>query len=183
MSNNSNYIEKVEEFMTTFKQPVIETPSYMPEYRNKLRIALIFEELKEYAEASGLLDYFSELCIHSSADFAKNVDETYVPITSLVEQLDALCDLQYVLSGAVIENGFKDIFDEAFNEVHRSNMSKACNSQQEALMTLAHYKKKDNTEGYYKEVNGKWLVYRSSDDKVLKSINYSPANIKGILDA
>jgi hypothetical protein len=29
----------------------------------------------------------------------------------------------------------------------------------------------------YKEINGKWLVYRTSDDKVLKSINYSPADL------
>jgi hypothetical protein len=56
-------------------------------------------------------------------------------------------------------------------------MSKACNTQQEAIMTLSHYKKKDGTEGYYKEINGKWLVYRTSDDKVLKSINYSPADL------
>jgi hypothetical protein len=27
----------------------------------------------------------------------------------------------------------------------------------------------------------KWIVYRTPDNKVLKSINYSPADIKGIL--
>ena len=33
-----------------------------------------------------------------------------------------------------------------------------------------------------KEVDGKWLVYRSEDNKVLKSINYSPANLVDILN-
>ena len=60
-------------------------------------------------------------------------------------------------------------------------MSKACDSEREALETLLFYKHKDGTEGYYKEVEGKWLVYRD-DDKILKSINYSPANLKDILE-
>ena len=62
-------------------------------------------------------------------------------------------------------------------------MSKACNSLQEAISTLSHYKKKDGTEGYYKELNGKWIVYRNSDNKILKSVGYSPASLKTILDA
>jgi len=66
-------------------------------------------------------------------------------------------------------------------------MSKACSTEEEAQKTLEHYKQKDGTEGYYKEINGKFLVYRTSDDKVLKSINYSPADLiyqlKKYLDA
>ena len=100
-----------------------------------------------------------------------------------MEIADALCDLQYVLSGAVLEFGLGNKFVELFNEVQRSNMSKACESEREATETISYYRYKDGTEGYCKEINGKWLVYRKSDDKVLKSINYSPANIKGLLDA
>jgi hypothetical protein len=70
-----------------------------------------------------------------------------------------------------------DKFDKIFENIHNSNMSKACVSKQDAIATLSHYKQKDGTEGYYKEINGKWLVYRTSDDKVLKSINYSPADL------
>ena len=50
------------------------------------------------------------------------------------------------------------------------------------IETLLHYKQKDGTEGYYKEEGGKWLVYRNGDNKVLKSINYSPANLSEILN-
>ena len=69
-----------------------------------------------------------------------------------------------------------------FNEVQRSNMSKACVNEEEAQATLDHYKQKDGTEGYYKEEDGKFLVFREGDNKTLKSINYSPADLKTIVE-
>ncbi len=86
-----------------------------------------------------------------------------------------------MLSGAVLEFGLGEKFVDLFNEVQRSNMSKACKSIEEAEATIAHYLKKDGTEAYHKEIDGKFLVFRKEDDKTLKSINYSPADIKGLL--
>lgn len=151
-----NYIEEVSQFHKTFNAPILERPEIPSEERCKLRVSLLQEELNELSEA------------------IKNKD--------LVEVADALCDLQYVLSGAILEFGLGEKFDELFNEVQRSNMSKACHSQQEAIETMLHYKKKDGTESMYKEVDGMWIVYRTSDNKVLKSINYSPANLKSIIN-
>ena len=150
-----NSLNQVADFHRTFNAPILETPQIPSEQRCELRVNLLQEELNELSQA--------------------------IKDNDLVEIADALCDIQYVLSGAVLEFGLGDKFVELFNEVQRSNMSKACNTQQEALMTLSHYKKKDGTEGYYKKINGKWLVYRASDDKVLKSINYSPAELKKII--
>ena len=152
---NNNYLEMVGEFHKTFQAPILETPQIPSVNRCELRISLMQEELNEIKEA------------------IKNDD--------LVEVADGLCDLMYVLCGSIHEFGLGDKFVELFNEVQRSNMSKACDTIQEALATLSHYKQKDGTEGYYKEVNGKYIVYRNGDDKVLKSVNYSEANIKGIL--
>lgn len=149
-----NYIKMVEEFHKTFGAPVLETPQIPSKERCDLRINLMQEELNEIKEAIENNDF--------------------------VEISDGLCDLMYVLVGSILEFGMGEKFNQIFNEVHRSNMSKACSSQQEAIETLLHYKQKDGTEGYYKEVDGKWLVYRSSDDKILKSINYSPADLKNI---
>ena len=165
-----DYISKVKEFMLLFKQPVVDKPTIMPEDRNKLRIALIFEELKEYAEASGLSYYFK----HLGSDYIPNETQE----VNLTEQLDALCDLQYVVSGAVLENGFTNIFDEAFDEVHRSNMSKACINEEEALDTCEHHK----VEATYNTNSLPIIVYRKSDMKVLKSVNYSPANLEPIIN-
>ena len=151
-----NSLNQVAEFHRTFNAPILPTPQIPSSQRCELRVSLLQEELNELKEA------------------IKNND--------LVEIADALADLQYVLSGAVLEFGLGDKFVELFNEVQRSNMSKACNNELEAQATLEHYKQKDGTQGYYKENNGKWLVYRKSDDKVLKSINYVRTDLKAIIN-
>jgi predicted HAD superfamily Cof-like phosphohydrolase len=151
-----SYISKVSEFHKTFDAPILESPQIPSEERCQLRVSLLQEELNELSDA------------------IKNND--------IVEIADALCDLQYVLSGAILEFGLSGKFDELFDEVQRSNMSKVCNSIQESIETIGYYKKKDGTEGAYKQKGDKWIVYRTSDDKVLKSINYSPANLKNIIE-
>ena len=152
----SNYLESVSEFHKTFGAPILETPQIPSKERCELRVSLLQEELNELKEA--------------------------IEKGDVVEVADALADLQYVLSGAVLEFGLGDKFNTLFDEVQRSNMGKACNTHQEAIETLLHYKKKDGTEGTYKEEDGKWLVYRKEDNKVLKSVNYSPANLLDIIN-
>lgn len=145
----------VAEFHKTFKHPILASPGIPSEDRCKLRVALIAEELKEL--------------------------EVAILEKDIVEIADALSDIQYVLSGAILEFGLGEKFSALFEEVQRSNMSKACISEDEAKATVELYKKKDGTECYYKEESGKWLVYRKSDNKTIKSINYSPADLQGIL--
>ena len=41
--------------------------------------------------------------------------------------LDALTDLQYVLDGAYLSFGLANVKNDAFLEVHRTNMQKECN--------------------------------------------------------
>lgn len=145
----------VGQFHKTFKHPILEHPAIPSEERCRLRVALIAEELKELEEA------------------IKDKD--------IVEVADALCDIQYVLSGAILEFGLGEKFKSLFEEVQRSNMSKACATEKEAVATVAYYMAKDGTECYYREEGGKWLVYRKADNKTIKSINYSPADLKKIL--
>jgi len=150
-----NYIKLVEEFHKTFGAPILENPEIPSKERCNLRVKLIQEELDEMKEA------------------IENED--------VIEIADSLGDLMVVLCGSILEFGMGNKFNDIFENIHNSNMSKACDSEREALETLLFYKHKDGTEGYYKEVEGKWLVYRD-DDKILKSINYSPANLKDILE-
>ncbi|MCX2493453.1 nucleoside triphosphate pyrophosphohydrolase family protein [Pedobacter sp. PF22-3] len=151
----TNSLNQVAEFHTTFKHPILESPVIPSKQRANLRISLLAEELKELQEA------------------VENDD--------LVEVADALCDLQYVLAGAIHEFGLGEKFKTLFDEVHRSNMSKACKTVEEAEQTIRFYLEKDGTESYYKEIDGLFLVFRKSDDKTLKSINYSPADLKSHL--
>lgn len=145
----------VAEFHRTFKHPILNSPAIPEENRCKLRVALIAEELKEM--------------------------EVAILQNDIVGVADALCDIQYVLSGAILEFGLADKFKELFEEVQRSNMSKACVTEEEAKNTVNHYKEKDGTECYYKLEGDKWLVYRKSDNKTIKSINYSPVDLERIL--
>ena len=45
-----------------------------------------------------------------------------------------------------------------------------------------YYKEKKGTDSFFEEKEGKFLVYREGDRKTLKSINYSPAQLKKILE-
>lgn len=101
----------------------------------------------------------------------------------IVEVADALCDLQYVVSGAVRAYGFSPkLFEELFEEVQASNMSKICHSHEEAYDTMVDYQKK----GIITHINdtlpdGKYTVVRASDNKVMKSINWKEPDLKRIL--
>lgn len=148
-------LTSVAEFHKTFKHPILDKPTIPDEQRCKLRVSLIAEELKELEEAIADKD--------------------------LVEIADALCDIQYVLSGAVLEFGMADKFSALFDEVQRSNMSKACKTIEEAEETVRYYSEERNTPCYYEERDGLYLVYRTEDRKTLKSVRYSPADLKKIL--
>lgn len=149
-------LNDVAEFHETFELPIEENPLIPARERCELRVNLLQEELDELKEAINNND--------------------------LVEVADALSDLQYVLSGAVLEFGLGKKFKSLFDEVQRSNMSKRCKSREEAEKTLAHYAAKDGTEGYIIQRDGYFLVFRNSDNKVLKSVNYSPADLKVIIE-
>lgn len=148
-------LNSVAEFHKTFKHPILETPQIPSADRCKLRVSLIDEELRELEEA--------------------------IADNDLVEIADALADIQYVLSGAILEFGLGDKFKSLFDEVQRSNMSKTCKSMEEAEATRRHYMDKDGTESYIEKSDGHYLVYRKADNKTLKSVNYSPADLKSIL--
>lgn len=70
--------------------------------------------------------------------------------------------------------------DRSFDIVHRSNMSKLCVSEKEAKETVEHYRQHDkrySTPDYRKSDNDKyWVVFNRDSGKILKSINYIPAN-------
>ena len=147
-------LNQVAEFHKTFNAPILEHPAIPTKERCELRVSLLQEELNELQEA--------------------------IENNDLVEIADALCDLQYVLSGAVLEFGLGEKFVKLFNEVQRSNMSKACDDEQQAIETVAFYKEK-GVEAYYEKSGDKYNVHRKSDQKVLKNKYYSKADLAEII--
>jgi predicted HAD superfamily Cof-like phosphohydrolase len=148
-------LNNVRSFHETFDAPVLEQPQIPSKDRCKLRVALLQEELNELKQA--------------------------IEDNDLVEVADALADLQYVLSGAILEFGLGEKFKTLFEEVQRSNMSKACKTKLEAEATAKKYFEKDGTESTIEKKGDVFIVYRKGDHKVLKSINYSPADLSSIL--
>lgn len=148
-------LSSVAQFHETFKHPVLPSPTIPEKSRCDLRVSLLAEELKELQEAIDNKD--------------------------IIEIADALCDLQYVLSGAVLEFGLGEKFKALFDEVQRSNMSKACKSEDEAKATVAHYEAK-GTKCFYRQEGDLYLVFREGDLKTLKSVGYSPADLGGIIN-
>jgi predicted HAD superfamily Cof-like phosphohydrolase len=163
LENQKDLLEKAEpaalaataEFHATFMSPIVAAPALPPPDRARLRLSLLEEEVAELRAA--------------------------VESDDLVECADALADIQYVLSGAVLEFGMGGVFKQLFDEVHRSNMSKLCSTEAEAEATLAHYRAKDGSEGTYQPREDGFLVLRS-DGKTLKSVNYSPCDLPPILN-
>jgi len=77
-------INSVAQFHDTFGLPIENNPLIPDVKRTQLRINLLEEELQELKDA--------------------------IEADDLVEVADALCDLQYVLSGAILEFGLGDKF-------------------------------------------------------------------------
>jgi predicted HAD superfamily Cof-like phosphohydrolase len=149
-------INSVAEFHETFNHPILDAPQIPSPERCQLRVDLIAEELDELRQA--------------------------IADGNMVEVADALADIQYVLSGAVLEFGLADKFKTLFDEVHRSNMSKSCNTEEEAKLTVDHYKNTHSTEAYYLQRGEYFNVYRTGDNKTLKNVNYSPADLAAIVN-
>ncbi|WP_027378127.1 pyrophosphohydrolase domain-containing protein [Kaistella palustris] len=148
-------LNQVAEFHRTFNAPILDTPQIPAKERCALRVSLLQEELNELKAA--------------------------IEDNDIVEIADALCDLQYVLSGAVLEFGLGKKFPSLFDEVQRSNMSKACANEKEAADTISYYNEKG--EDAFAEVSGSKInIHRKSDHKVLKNKHYSPADMKTILE-
>ncbi|USN57051.1 MAG: nucleoside triphosphate pyrophosphohydrolase family protein [Candidatus Peribacteria bacterium] len=143
------------QFHELFGAPILPKPEIPSPERCALRVSLLQEELNELQQA---------------------IDDG-----DLVEIADALGDIQYVLAGAVHEFGLSDRFADIFAEIQRSNMSKACATLEEAEQTVEHYKTHKAEEAYIVEKNGEYLVHRAGDDKVLKSVNYSSADLSSFV--
>lgn len=125
-----NTLEKVKEFHKLYECPIGDKPGLPNFQRSLLRVRLLNEELEELADA--------------------------IADNDLVEVLDALTDIQYILDGTYLTFGMQDLKDAAFAEVHRSNLTKL-------------------------GIDGK--PQRREDGKIIKGPNYQPPNLSQFIHA
>jgi len=142
------FVSEVEQFNETFGKPNNYVPTIPEKNEWQFVYDFILEELEEYREACERGD--------------------------IVEVLDALCDIAYVSIGnGTMLHGLKDKIWPAYLEVQASNMSKACSTEEEAIQTVSQRSKEQGEECYFEKVaDGRYIVYRKRDNKVMKSINY-----------
>jgi len=91
----TNELNKVKEFMAACGQMVNVVPTIPNESTRQLRHSILVEEVNELQAA-----------------------------TTHIDALDAITDVLYVLLGTAHAYGLGDKLQAAFNEVHRSNMTK-----------------------------------------------------------
>ena len=160
MTNLSNFQKVRDEFNIAFgiKNNSVSQPNLFKSDSKlvKYRLSLINEETKELNEAI------------ENDDF--------------IETIDALSDILYVVYGAFSSFGIDA--DKAFDLVHKSNMSKLCKNEKEAIETVEWYVKEGryDSPAYRLSDDGKYyVVYNKNTMKILKSINYTPVNFDSIL--
>lgn len=121
-------LQQLWDFQSAYKSTRNTKPTLITTDEAQLRYRLGKEELDEYLEACNNND--------------------------LIEVADALADQLYILLGTMVAHGMKDVIEDIFDDVHRSNMSKL-------------------------GPDGK-PIYRE-DGKILKGPNFSPPNISKYL--
>jgi hypothetical protein len=148
------FVSEVEEFNSLMNKP----NNYVPQIPNnraewEFVYNFVLEELEEYKQACERGD--------------------------IVEVLDALCDIAYVSVGnGTMLHGLKNKIWPAYMEVQASNLSKACRTKEEAEKTVQVRSEEQGEVCHYEQVGDKYVVYRSRDRKVMKSINYFRPDLK-----
>tara|TARA_R110001583_G_scaffold20678_1_gene79218 strand:- start:641 stop:1210 length:570 start_codon:yes stop_codon:yes gene_type:complete len=147
------FVDEVQEFNETFGKPNNYTPIIPEKKEWQFVYNFILEELEEYKEACEKGD--------------------------IVGVLDALCDITYVsLGNGTMLHGLKGQIWEAYQEVQASNMSKSCTTEDEAKETCVVRTSEQKEKCHWEKVGDRYVVYRTRDRKVMKSIDYFKPNLK-----
>ena len=154
---NVPFVNEVEDFNDVMGKPNNYEPTVGEKKEWQFVYDFILEELEEYKEACEKGD--------------------------IVGILDALCDITYVsLGNGTLLHGLKGQIWKAYQEVQASNMSKSCATVEEAEETIKVRSEEKGHPCHYEKIGNRYIVYRSSDRKVMKSINYFAPNLKQFLE-
>jgi predicted HAD superfamily Cof-like phosphohydrolase len=150
---NVPFVNEVEDFNNLMSKPNNYTPIIPEKKEWQFVYDFVLEELEEYKQACEKGD--------------------------IVEILDALCDIAYVsLGNGTMLHGLKDKIWPAYQEVQASNMSKACTTQEEAVRTVEVRSEEQGEPCHWEQVGDMYIVYRTRDRKVMKSLTYFRPDLK-----
>ena len=149
-------IQKIKHWRETFGLPNRETPQTCKIKEAMLSLDLIAEELEEYNLALVNL---------------KNKEDVTLSYNPQLDQIaDAIGDLYFVVTQAAMIHGLDP--EMLIDRVYTSNMSKLCHTEQEAVDSVKAYTDKEISTYYTQLPDGKFIIKRTVDNKVLKGINF-----------
>lgn len=158
-------IDMVREFHEYSGHPVGNKPKCIEPNRGYERQGYLYEELDEFMDATH--------------------------VNNLDDAIDALADLDYFLKGTLVEMGVPaECYEEFFAEVHRANMTKFCETKEDAQTSVELYKGgmhpqavgKEFPNASYRQQGERWIVFDGKSQKILKSYMTEKPNTKPILE-
>jgi phosphoribosyl-ATP pyrophosphohydrolase len=147
---NTNF-NKIMDIVSIFNSisTLRETPkSYTEIPFDELRLnhILILEEATEYFEA----------CVEKDP----------------VKIADAIGDMMFLVMRIACQHGLKETFlKNVLIPIMESNATKPCNTLKEAKQSIRNYEEK-GAYACYVEYGGQYIIFRRSDMKILKGVNY-----------
>lgn len=176
-----SYFGRLLKFHKNMKQHIGEKFELPPQQVIELRLNLMIEEFSETVKGMGSEAYssYGRKLFHKSQTIHYEVEKAREKMVfNPIEVRDGFADTMVVLVGAMVAFGLHNdnLADEDFQEVMDSNDSKSCKSKKEAIATQEMYRAKGEDSKIEKQESGEYLVFRIPDKKLLKSINYTPAN-------
>lgn len=215
MSRLASCFDQVGEFHTVFGHPKTDTLQHDALTKNptlvKFRVSLIEEEINEFYEAETRVDMLDAMCdimyvtfgtmhalgikmIQDSSYFYNASHLNYRDVLSKLrssDDIDEFADFLYLTIQLTVDISRKLDFKltKAFNEVHRSNMTKVCATEEIAQNSVQWYVDNKATTGYespaYRLVdlgsstpNQYWVVFDSKTSKILKSRDFELPSLK-----
>lgn len=203
-----NYQQKVREFQIASGQPVSDTPRELTKEEYDFRDNLLREEIRELQYAivdNNRVEILDALCDIKYVNDGTANQEGFTQDDEIIEHgySDWVCDNKDILKANLdsfdyLNSKDCDIINEivyalayafgfslynfktALDRVHESNMSKFCYDIKTAEKTRDFYSKQ-GIDTYIEPKEKKFVVYRSGDGKVLKSVEYHPVYLEDLV--
>jgi len=171
------------------------------------RINLIEEEIKEFQKAEldndkkEMLDalcdiqyvlYGAQIVLGIPIEFERSndlvsFDEALFRLKmarddkSFSDFWSALMDVQTCLENTITRCNWSNIFNLAFEEVHKSNMTKACLSKKQALLDKDYREKEMGIKVIIEKIGNYWVLKNKETTKVVKAVNWRNPNFDELL--
>lgn len=166
---------------------------HLSTFKNQHNFSFVIQELNDHKfNIIGNINHKDLLVSHNNLidEYVKQLNEDInnleiainnKSITQVENSLLSILKTTYV--GGLL---FKINLDDAFDLIHKSNMTKACKTEDEAYKTVEWYKthKLDTYDTpIYKKSNcgNYWIILNESTGKILKNINYSAVDLSSLV--